>query len=99
MLTMTDQAHRIVRQIALQPGLDGAAGLRIARNTEHPDDHDRFTTGLASGPQDGDAVVVQDGARVFLAPVAARTLEDSTLDARYDDRGRIEFVTRTASAG
>lgn len=96
MLAMTDQARRIVRQIPLQPGLDGEAGLRIAQGAG-PDDP--FSTGLARRPEDGDTVIDEQGARVFLGPVAAHSLDGSTLDARYDDRGRIEFVTRTSDAG
>jgi Fe-S cluster assembly iron-binding protein IscA len=46
----------------------------------------------ADGPEEGDQVVEQDGARVFLTSRVADALDDKVLDASVGDQGRIGFL-------
>lgn len=63
--------------LRIAPGQQPSAPLRVA---------------MAPAPQPGDATVEQDGARVFCAPQTEERLDGGRLDARRDDRGRLEFV-------
>lgn len=92
LLTLTTHARDILRKVPFQPAFGPGAGLRIARSQSK---EGVFLTALASAPSQDDDVVDDDGARVFLGPVAARRFDGGSLDARTDDRGRIEFVVRT----
>lgn len=92
MLTLTDTARDVLRRIPRQPDQPSTAGLRIApRATEDSG----FRVAAAPRPRSGDHVLDDGEARVFLADEAADRFEDAELDARKDDRGRIEFVVRT----
>lgn len=88
MLTMTKQAHEAVSRIPKQSWLPATAGLRICRHT----DREGFRVATAEEPHESDQVVEHDGARVFLAPLAAHRFEHASLDVRHDAAGRLEFV-------
>ncbi len=94
MLNLTENARDILRKVPHQPELGPGAGLRIARSQAKDG---VFLTSLTHAPRRNDEVVDDDGARVFLGPVAAERFEGGRLDARTDPRGRIEFVVRRAS--
>jgi Fe-S cluster assembly iron-binding protein IscA len=51
-----------------------------------------LTLALAGGPIDGDAVVEDHGARVFLDPAADQLLADQQLDAGTDPEGQVQFT-------
>ena len=90
MLTLTEGAHKAVAEIS-RPSLPAdLPGLRICRRPDRP----TFAVRRAVVPEETDQVVEHDGARVFLAPIAALRFRDSVLDVRTDDRGRLEFVVR-----
>jgi Fe-S cluster assembly iron-binding protein IscA len=92
MLVLTDAATSAVRRLAEHPDLPDDGGLRIAG----PDDgSEALTATAAPEPIDGDQVVEQDGARIFLEPSAAELLDDKVLDAKVDDRGVIQFRLAT----
>jgi Fe-S cluster assembly iron-binding protein IscA len=85
-LTLTDNAATEIRNLVSQPDVPDDAGVRIASNPEGA-----LTLALTPGPADGDAVVDQDGARVFLEPQAGELLDDKELDAGVDPQGNVQF--------
>jgi len=88
MLTLTDQAVAVLRDLTTQPGLPAEAGLRIA-----PQDGaaDGLALSLADGPQAGDQVVEDAGVQVYVQPDAAAVLDDKALDARVGETGEVSF--------
>ena len=93
MLTLTENASTIVRDITEQtstPGQDGdQPGLRI---TMEASPEPAFAISAAAGPQPGDATVEQDGATVYLDPTSAEQLDDKELDAGLDPAGNVQFA-------
>jgi iron-sulfur cluster assembly protein len=87
MLTMTDNAVFVIREIAAQQQTPESAGLRITA----ADGADSLTLTLADQPQAGDQVVDSSGARVFLDAAAADMLQDKSLDAEVADDGGVRF--------
>jgi Fe-S cluster assembly iron-binding protein IscA len=85
-LTLTDNAASEIRNLVASPEVPEDAGVRIASNPEGA-----LTLALASGPADGDSVVDQAGARVFLEPQAEELLDDKQLDAGVDPQGNVQF--------
>ena len=76
MLVLTEQAKQVIKGIVEEIGPDG--GLRITTAGTNGDTALEFDLAPAPGP--GDAIVEEDGAKVFLDPVAAEVLADKTLD-------------------
>lgn len=89
MLTLTENASTIVKDISQQPGLPETAGLRIT--SESPTDP-TFEVTAAEGAEPGDQVVEQAGATVYLDQQAAAMLDDKVLDAAVDPAGKVEFA-------
>lgn len=89
MLTLTENASTIVKDISTQPGLPESAGLRI---TSDSDTDPAFAVTAAQAPEPGDQVVEQAGATVYLDPAAAVMLDDKILDAAVDESGKVEFA-------
>lgn len=77
MLVLTDQAKEVIKGIVEEVGPDG--GLRITASGEANGDT-ALEFDLAPAPADGDAVVEEDGAKIFLDEAAAAVLADKTLD-------------------
>jgi len=90
MLTLTENASTIVRDITAQPGMSETAGLRIT--SEGAGDQPGFAISAADQPQADDEVVEQAGAVVYLEPQAAELLDDKILDAAVDPEGKVEFA-------
>jgi Fe-S cluster assembly iron-binding protein IscA len=89
MLTLTENASTIVKDITTQPGLADTAGLRItSEETVEP----TFAVSAAEAPEPGDRTVEQDGATVYLDEGAATMLDDKVLDAAVDTDGKVEFA-------
>jgi Fe-S cluster assembly iron-binding protein IscA len=79
MLALTDQARDVIKGIVEEGELGPQGGLRItAANESNGDTALEFE--LAEAPAEGDEVLEEDGAAVFLDPVAAEVLADKTLD-------------------
>ncbi len=92
MLTLTENASAAIKSLSASiPG--EAGGLRI---TESPEEG--YTLTLAPEPLSTDAVVENDGARVFVDEVAAVTLDDRVLDARVDENGGVGFALASQAA-
>jgi Fe-S cluster assembly iron-binding protein IscA len=89
MLAVTEQAATVIRAIADRPELPEGAGLRIASDSGAPED---LSVAAAAEPQEGDQVVDDKGARVFLDPAVITLLDDKVLDARVDAEGSAEFL-------
>jgi len=85
-LTLTDNAATEIRNLVANPEVPDDGGVRIASNQDGA-----LTLALAAGPADGDAVVDQSGARVFLEPQAGQLLDDKLLDAGVDPEGNVQF--------
>jgi iron-sulfur cluster assembly protein len=87
MLTLTDNAAAVIRDLTAHEHEASSGGLRIA--TDHA--AGTLTFSLADSPALGDQVVDRDGARVFLDPPAAQILDTKALDAEVDSEGRVQF--------
>jgi Fe-S cluster assembly iron-binding protein IscA len=85
-LTLTDNAATEIRNLIAQPEVPDAGGVRIAS-----DPAGALTLALAGAPVDGDAVIEEQGARVFLEPAAGELLDDKELDAGVDPSGNLQF--------
>jgi Fe-S cluster assembly iron-binding protein IscA len=88
-LTLTENATLVIKSITGADGAPEGAGVRISQ--DNPADPSLAVTTTES-PLPGDQVVEEGGARVFLEPNAAGTLDDKILDASVDDKGGVEFL-------
>lgn len=88
MLTLTDTAADVVKQILEQNATADEAGLRISQDG----DTDAFGLAPVESPEPGDQVLDDDGARVFLDEQAAISLDDKVLDAQVDADGSVQFA-------
>ena len=88
MLTITDDAVTAIRSLTSQPDLPVDTGLRIMKQGAGGP---AFQLALTEGPADGDQVVEEGGARVFVEPAAAAVLEDKALDAQVNEQGDLAF--------
>lgn len=88
MLTLTENASTIVRDITTQPEHLDTVGLRITTDG----DPSSFSIAPAEAAGPADQVVEQSGATVYLDQEAAELLDDKILDAVVDDEGRVEFA-------
>ena len=79
MLALTEAAKDAVRDMVASEAAPEGAGLRIAAEPGG-DGEASLSIDVAAAPADGDAVLDEDGARVFLEPTAAELLDDMVLD-------------------
>ena len=77
MLSLTEQAKEVIKGIVEEVGPE--AGLRITASGDGNGDT-ALDFDLAPAPGEGDEVVEDDGAKVFLDEAAAAVLADTTLD-------------------
>lgn len=91
MLTLTERAAATIRTLTSQPGIPEDTGLRMSVQ-----DSDAGTLALSlEGQHPGDEVIEDGGARVFVEHDAAEIVQDSELDAEFDDQGRASFMLGT----
>ncbi len=88
MLTLTDNAVTVIRNLTDQEDVPDGSGLRIATDPGAG----ALTLALAEAPLDGDEVVDRSGARLFLDAEAAVLLDDKALDAAVEPDGRVQFA-------
>lgn len=88
MLTLTDTASTVVKEIVDRSGGPAGSGLRIDAENEAGTE---FAVAIVPTPEAEDSVVEQGGARVYLAENAAQALGDKTLDAHVAEDGRVAF--------
>ena len=86
MLVLTHDAATIIRSIVDQSEVPDEGGLRIAAR-EVEGDEATLELSVADQPDTSDEVVEQEGAHVFLEPIAAEALSDKVLDASVEDGG------------
>lgn len=79
MLALTDQARDVIKGIVEEGELGPKGGLRITAGSESNGDT-ALEFELAESPLEGDEVLTEGGATVFLDEVAAEVLADKTLD-------------------
>jgi iron-sulfur cluster assembly protein len=87
MLTMTESAAAVIRDITSQAEVPSGAGLRIA-----PDVTGGLTLSVSPEPSPGDQIVDSEGARIFLDSGAAPMLDDKALDVSVDGQGGVQFT-------
>jgi iron-sulfur cluster assembly protein len=80
MLALTESAKDAVRDMVAAEHGPESSGLRIAAEPGG-DGEASLSLEITPAPAEGDAVVDEDGARVFLEPTAASLLDDMVLDA------------------
>jgi Fe-S cluster assembly iron-binding protein IscA len=99
MLVLTDSAKDAVRQMVdAQDGPEGA-GVRIAAA---PAEGPEAALGLdiARKPEEGDTVLEEDGARVFMDEAATALLDDKVLDAtEHDDHVHLTVYDQGKTLG
>jgi len=88
MLTLTDTATTVVKQIVAGTPDAENGGLRIGSGS--PEERD-FAVTVVATPEPGDSVVESDGAKVYLEPRTSMILDDKTLDALVGDNGTVTF--------
>jgi Fe-S cluster assembly iron-binding protein IscA len=88
MLMLTEDAAATIRSLMDRHEMPAGCGLRVAGAA---DGGDGLAISATDAPEEGDAVVESDGARVFVDPGVAPRLEDKVLDAGTGDDGRIHF--------
>lgn len=88
MLTLTQNATQAVQGLATQAQLPDSGGLRIAPAP------DRASVELSLVPEapEGDEVVEDNGARVYLEPSVVPLLADQQLDAVSSGADGVGFV-------
>jgi iron-sulfur cluster assembly protein len=87
-LTLTERAAETIRTLTSQPGIPADTGLRMSVQ-----DSAAGTLALSlEGPQPGDSVIEDSGARVFVEQDAADIVGDSELDAELDEQGHASFM-------
>ncbi|MFD0887858.1 Fe-S cluster assembly protein HesB [Streptosporangium algeriense] len=89
MLTLTDTAAQVIRDISSQVAESEDTGVRISSQT---DGTGSLTLSVVNGPETNDKVVETDGARIFLDQAAADLLDDKALDADIDEGGSVAFL-------
>lgn len=85
MLTLTRSAVEVVNTVLDKSGEKDTAGLRIANSAES------LQAEFVPGPAEGDQVVTQEGARVFMDANAAEYLDDKVLSGEVDEQGNVRF--------
>ena len=78
MLKITEQAQEAIASIVADGGVGPEGGLRITGSGSNGETALDFD--LAEAAADGDSVVTEGGARLFLDETASAVLEDKVLD-------------------
>ena len=78
MLVLTEQAQQVIRDIVADGDVGPHGGLRISGTGSNGETALDFV--LAGSPIDGDEIVSEGGATVFLDETAAAVLREMTLD-------------------
>ena len=91
MLALTQEAIDAVRDVLSDDDLPDAAGLRIS--TLDADGATELGLQVAPEPTEGDQVIDEGGARLFLDASAAALLDDQVLDAvAHEDHLHFTFT-------
>jgi iron-sulfur cluster assembly protein len=100
MLTLTDDARIAIQSLTATPGAPPDGGVRIAATPSPNGAGPALELGVAAAPEPGDQVMDDAGARLFLDPVAAASLDNQKLDAQIDTGAQeVSFFISQASPG
>ena len=102
MLSLTSDATRAIERILKAPGVPDNAGLRImpVGPSEESEVTSELQVEVADHPDERDAVIEANGARVFVEGSLCDYLDDKTLDAETDkERIRFSLAGQTAAPG
>lgn len=80
-LTVTEHAATLIRDLIDKAQLPDSAGLRIAQR----EDHTALAMTLVHEPSPDDLIVAEQNVAVFLGPMAAHRVRTQTLDANCSD--------------
>ena len=91
-MTLTAQATHAIERILAAPGVPEGAGIRIMPVTDGNDPAvtSELQVAVAEQPSEGDEVIEEAGARVFVEGRVCGYLADKRLDARVVDE-RVSF--------
>jgi iron-sulfur cluster assembly protein len=97
MLMVTENAGQAIESIVANAEMPDGSGLRIDAADQPPATPDgsgiTLQLQVARQPAEQDQVVSEGDAKVFIAPSAARMLDDKVLDVQVsDDKDRVQFV-------
>lgn len=92
MLALTTDATNAIERILAAPGIPDGAGIRImaAPSTDSSGPGNDLQVTVAEGPGEGDHVIEEQGARVFVEDSVSTYLDDLKLDAELVDE-RVRF--------
>jgi len=99
MLVLTEAAAQVVKSVTSTPQAPEAGGLRISSSVPDPESASALQVEAVSGPAENDQVLEAAGAHVFVAPQAARFLDDKILDAQVDGSGNARFSLGVQRSG
>lgn len=98
MFSITAEAAEAIRELATAEEFPESAGLRLT--AEEEGDEISIDMNFAEQPEEGDRVVEESGARVFLDARAAELLEDVELGVEpHGDHVHFQFVERPSENG
>jgi len=99
MLMLTPEAVRAVVEFVVSQDADSAAGLRISPGPHSAVDR-TWDYSVVHEPFEGDLVIEDGRARVFVDRDGARDLDHAVLDANVDEHTlETRFTVRTRDAG
>jgi iron-sulfur cluster assembly protein len=99
MLVLTSEAVRAVVEFVVGQDAGAAAGLRISPGPHSAVDR-TWDYSVVHEPFEGDLVIEDGSARVFVDPDAAKDLDHAVLDAHVDQRTlETRFIVHTRNAG
>lgn len=98
MLTLTPEATKAIERILAAPGVASGAGMRvIAVDPSGGEVSSELQVELADRPGEGDEVIEDAGARVFVEDSVCGYLADKVLDAEtVEDRVRFSLTGKPA---
>jgi len=88
MLLLTDNARQAIGSILAATPDPAASGLRISSSAEDPK---TLALTIRSAPNEGDTVVGEASARLFLDATAVVALDDKVLDTEAGSGGAVQF--------
>jgi iron-sulfur cluster assembly protein len=90
MLAISHGAAEVIKQVVSSAQISDEGGIRISAEPIG-DESVRVDLSLAISPEPRDAVVEQEGARVFVEQTVAPLLDDKMLDAAMVEADKVAF--------
>lgn len=85
-LAISHEAAEVIKVIVTSSQVSEQGGIRVWVDSVD-DTTAQLELGLADRPEPGDALIQEEGAKVFVDENAARFLDDKLLDARVEGEG------------